>query len=162
MSVELKDIIRHLDDNLKEGEDIPQYLWIFFSRWTPIVNVDLIIRNELNQCLLTWRDDEFENYGWHVPGGVVRYREKWLDRVLKVAESELGIKNIQVNPVPLGVYEVFVKPKTRGHFISIPFECFIESSSTLTAGQWFDTCPNNIIECQKIYGSLINNANNKM
>jgi len=151
----MKDAIERLERDLKEGNDLPEELWFFFSRWTPIVNVDLIIKNELNQHLLTWRDDQHGNCGWHVPGGVVRYKETWATRITAVAKQELGIESIQFHPVPITVNQVFVPPKTRGHFISIPFNCFISSDTILTNGKWFDKCPENIVDCQEMYRQLL-------
>lgn len=152
--------ISDIENELREGEDLPKDLWLFFSRWTPIVNVDLIIKNEFDQFLLTWRDDNFGNLGWHIPGGVVRYRETWTDRILAVAENELGVKNLKFNPIPLSVYEAFVPPKTRGHFISIPFDCFLSKDSHIKDGKWFDRCPDDLIECQEMYRPLLCRSSN--
>ena len=54
-----------------------------------MVNVDLLIRNDRREILLTWRHDELY-HGWHVPGGVMRYKERLADRVAAVAHIELG------------------------------------------------------------------------
>lgn len=41
-----------------------------------MVNVDLLIKNvSSNETLLTWREDEYYGPGWHVPGGIVRFKE---------------------------------------------------------------------------------------
>ena len=48
---------------------LPEELFLFVSRITPLVNVDLLIQDDRGHTLLTWRDDEFHGAGWHVPGG---------------------------------------------------------------------------------------------
>jgi colanic acid biosynthesis protein WcaH len=154
--------IAYLESQLKEDHDLPEELWLFFSRWTPIVNVDLIIRNELNQHLLTWRNDSFYGGGWHFPGGVIRYRENWVDRILNVAEDELGIKCLHFNPTPLSVHQMFIHQKNRGHFISIPFEAFVPISTKLKDGKWFDEAPGNLLECHEVYRSILNHADQKL
>ena len=52
---------------------------------TPLVNVDLLIKDS-GRTLLTWRDDEFYGPGWHIPGGILGFKERALDRLAKVAE----------------------------------------------------------------------------
>jgi len=59
------------------------------SRVTPLVNVDLLIKDEQRRTLLTWRDDEFFGAGWHVPGEIIRYKESAADRIRTCARLEL-------------------------------------------------------------------------
>jgi colanic acid biosynthesis protein WcaH len=40
-----------------------------------MVNVDLFISDDQGRVLLTWRDDEIFGAGWHIPGGMIRYKE---------------------------------------------------------------------------------------
>ena len=54
---------------------LPEDIFLFVSRMTPMVNVDLLIQNEAGETLLAWRDDEYAGKGWHVPGGIVRYKK---------------------------------------------------------------------------------------
>ena len=59
-------ISRHIvDARVDLGRDI----FHFVSSLTPIVNVDLLIKNEFGETILTWRSDEFYGPGWHLPGG---------------------------------------------------------------------------------------------
>ena len=48
---------------------LPHDLFVFVSRLTPLVNVDLLIQDPHHGTLLTWRHDETYGPGWHVPGG---------------------------------------------------------------------------------------------
>ena len=62
------------------------------SSLTPSVSVELIIRSaDQKHSLLTWRDDELYGPGWHVPGGVVRFKENMINRVETVVHQEIGV-----------------------------------------------------------------------
>ena len=54
---------------------LPEELFLFVSRLVPMVNVDLFISDDQGRVLLTWRDDEIFGAGWHIPGGMIRYKE---------------------------------------------------------------------------------------
>ena len=54
---------------------LPDELFYYISRITPLVNVDLLIKDESERTLLSWRDDQYCGKGWHVPGGIVRFKE---------------------------------------------------------------------------------------
>ena len=60
---------RYLEVRAAEaGRDMPEDLFLSVSRLTPIINVDLLIKDNQNRTLLTWRDDEFYRAGWHIRG----------------------------------------------------------------------------------------------
>lgn len=86
---------------------------------TPLVNVDLLIKDEQNRSLLTWRDDKYYAPCWHVPGGIIRYKETIADRINAVAASEL-LTRIKSKKDSLAINEV-IHPsrRARGHFISL-------------------------------------------
>ena len=67
----------------------------------------MLIKNEQNHTLLTWRDDGHYPPGWHVPGGIIRYKETIAERVKAVAKNELGVE-VEFNPVPLAMNEKFI------------------------------------------------------
>src|SRR5215470_6868925 len=69
---------------------LPNEFFRFLSRLMPLVNVDLLIVDERLGTLLTWRDDENYGPGWHVPGGIIRYRETAEARICQTAQDELG------------------------------------------------------------------------
>ena len=143
---------------------LPEDLFLFISRITPMVNVDLLIKDENGHTLLSWRDDKFTGAGWHVPGGIVRFKERLEERILKVAEIEIGTV-IEFNPVPIAINQMFCKQDTRGHFISILYKCFISSKfipkntglSKTDNGflMWHDSCPVNLIKVHEIYRNYI-------
>ena len=150
----------------KEEPDtgLPQKIFHFVSRSTPIVNVDLLIRDETGRILLSWRDDEFAGSGWHIPGGIVRFKETMEDRLLKVANIEIGTE-VEYDSSPLCCKEVFLPHDTRGHFVSFLYNCFLSSDfepsnsmfGKTDAGflQWHEVCPDNLVEVQNMYRPYI-------
>ncbi|MEN6557916.1 MAG: NUDIX domain-containing protein [Thermoguttaceae bacterium] len=141
---------------------LPEDVFLFVSSVTPLVNVDLLIQDEAGRTLLTWREDGLYPPSWHVPGGIVRYQEKMADRVVAVAEDELGVK-IRFQPEPLAVNEVICpEQKVRGHFISFLFTCKLQSpldesqrhdptSRRPGTWAWHDACPGDLISVHEIY-----------
>jgi len=146
-------------DNIKGG--MPEEIFFFATRMTPIVNVDLLIQDETSRTLLAWRDSFiWEGAGWHIPGGVVRYKETFEERLLKVAESEIG-QAIEYDSDPIVTREVICPQDTRGHFVSILYRCFIsrdfvpanEGLAPTDDGylQWHTEPPLNLLKSQEMY-----------
>jgi len=139
---------------------LPEDIFFFVSRTTPLVNVDLLIKDENGRMLLSWRDDKFVGKGWHVPGGIVRFKEKLETRIAEVAKKEIGTR-VKCNNIPVAINQIICKHNTRGHFISILYKCFLSSKFTpQNKGlskkdrgylQWHTTFPNNMIKIHKIY-----------
>jgi ADP-ribose pyrophosphatase YjhB (NUDIX family) len=153
-------IVESFVQNPSKG--LPEELFLFVTRITPMINVDLLIKNERNQILLTWRDDGYYPPGWHVPGGIIRSKETIMARVRAVAKTELGAE-VEFNPTPLAINEVIHdKRKNRGHFISLLYRCsFVTqpNESLKCKGdlphpnewQWHNFCPDNIIPVHQMY-----------
>jgi colanic acid biosynthesis protein WcaH len=129
--------------------------------------VDLLIKNNENQTLLTWRDDNYHGPGWHIPGGIIRYKEKILNRINIVAKNELGVK-VKFKKEPLAINEIInPKRRNRGHFISLLYECKLITpldkklefkKGTPKPGQWawHNKCPDNLLSVhKKIYRKFI-------
>jgi colanic acid biosynthesis protein WcaH len=128
--------------------------------------VDLLVKNRQNQTLLTWRDDGFYPPGWHIPGGVVRYKEAISNRIKAVAAGELGAR-IKFKKTPLAITEVMHSSRrVRGHSISLLYECKLISppdkklryeKGVPKAGEWawHSRCPKNIFSVHGIYRKFI-------
>jgi colanic acid biosynthesis protein WcaH len=126
----------------------------------PLINVDLLVQDEHGRTLLTWRDDEHFRAGWHLPGGIIRYKEHAVDRVVKCAEDELGTR-VTFEPVPITVVETIREVRDRGHFISLLYRCRLagEASPMLRAGdhpkrgewRWFERAPEDLIKVHDVY-----------
>ncbi|HSV43361.1 MAG TPA: NUDIX hydrolase, partial [Candidatus Bathyarchaeia archaeon] len=62
----IQEAIQFLETQISDSrEGLPQDIFFFASRITPMVNVDLLIKDNRNRMLLAWRDDEFAGTGWH-------------------------------------------------------------------------------------------------
>lgn len=124
----LSDAIRYIERCIPSpGKGLPEEVFLFASRLTPLVNVNLLIRNEESHVLLTWRDDETFGSGWHVPGGCVRLGERFADRINVVAVIELGV-SVSFKPIPVGLFEAIDPERAnRRHHVSILFDCTLTS-----------------------------------
>jgi ADP-ribose pyrophosphatase YjhB (NUDIX family) len=146
----------------KSQGDLPEDLFLLISRLIPMANVDLLIKDNQNRTLLTWRDDEIYGAGWHLPGGVIRFRETAADRVCKVASSELGAK-LNCEPTPLWVAEIIHPTReTRGHAIALLYRCELagepRADLKCRGGQpaagswkWHAHCPSDLLPFHRIY-----------
>lgn len=159
--MDVNEAIATLDQWAGSGEGgLPEELFFFVSRLTPLVNVDLLIQDEKKRTLLTWRDDHFFGRGWHLPGGVIRYKERAVDRIEKCAEEELGA-GVDYEASPTAIVETAEERRTRGHFISLLYKCTLqgEPDPARRAGEqpkvgewsWHDHCPDNILKVQQVY-----------
>jgi colanic acid biosynthesis protein WcaH len=139
---------------------LPEDVFQFVSRLTPLINVDLLVQDDRGRTLLTWRDDEFFGAGWHVPGGIIRCKETAADRIRACAHEELGA-DVSFEPAPLVVAETIRPQATRGHFISLLFRCRLigaldetkRSGSRLRSGdwRWHERCPDDLLDVQRQY-----------
>jgi ADP-ribose pyrophosphatase YjhB (NUDIX family) len=150
-----------LDD---PGAGLPTEVFLFVSRITPLVNVDLLIQDNRGSTLLTWRNDEFFGVGWHVPGGMIRYKETAADRIRACAREELGA-DVSFDATPVLVSETIREESSRGHFISLLYRCRLLSplEETRKAGfgtpssgewRWHDGCPSNLLDVQRHYAAF--------
>lgn len=160
-----------LDEILRDIPDprngLPLEVFYFISQLTPMINVDLLIKNSVGQTLLTWRADKFYGPAWHIPGGIIRFKEKIEDRILKVAETELGV-TVRFAPEPIHVKNLINHTRdVRGHFISLLFLCELTSSLNHTSeavgdcpdqGQWrwHSGAPENLLTVHENFRKYIN------
>lgn len=146
------------------SEGLPDEVFYYISRTTPLVNVDLLIKDEKGRTLLSWRDDQYTGKGWHVPGGIVRFKEKLETRIQKVAKNEIGA-TVKFDLVPIAINQIMCRENTRGHFISILYKCFltnkfIPKNKNLTNRdpgylEWHTTCPDNLLKFHEIYRKFL-------
>jgi colanic acid biosynthesis protein WcaH len=147
---------------------LPDDIFYLVSRLTPMINVDLLIVNEQNEKLLTWREDQFYGPGWHIPGGIIRFKELAETRISQVAELELGT-SVSWEARPMVIREIMNHNRDiRGHFISMVYKCKItgtlraeykaSDSEKLVNGQWrwFSAMPPNMIRPHLKFEDLIN------
>jgi colanic acid biosynthesis protein WcaH len=152
-----------LDDWVAEpAGGLPLEFFLFLSRFTPLVNVDLLIQDERRRTLLTWRHDDTYGAGWHVPGGIIRYKETAEDRIRATARRELGT-DVAFLPQPFAV-EQAIDPdrRERGHFISLVYRCrllgppdralqYLHGEPRRGQWDWHEACPPDLIAAQAPY-----------
>jgi colanic acid biosynthesis protein WcaH len=147
------------------SEGLPDEVFYFVSRITPMVNVDLLIKDEKGCTLLSWRDERYTGKGWHVPGGIVRFKETLETRIKKVVETEIGT-DVSFDRNPIAINQIiYPDRKIRAHFISILYKCFISNTFIpqnkgllITDNgylKWHDCCPANLLEVHEIYRKYI-------
>jgi ADP-ribose pyrophosphatase YjhB (NUDIX family) len=143
-------------------EGLPEELFLFLSRFIPLLNVDLLIQDDRRGTLLTWRQDATFGAGWHVPGGIIRYKETVENRIHATARRELGVE-VAFDPEPVAV-EQFIDPerRERGHFIALVYRCRLlgppDSTLRYVAGAprrdqwaWHQDCPPDLIPAHARY-----------
>ena len=143
------------------GTGLPYDLFLFISRLVPMVNVDLLISDEQGRLLLTWRDDEIHGTGWHVPGGMIRFKETAADRIRATALDELGAE-VTFDETPIVEQIIHPVRQTRGHHVSLLYRCRLVSGPSEAGrfkggepirGQWawHATYPGNMIAAHRCY-----------
>ncbi len=165
----LKDLIKEVEkQEFDPTIGLPETLFEFATRVTPMVNVDLFVRNFKKEILLTWRGGNYYSPGWHIPGGIVRLRESLYDRLELVAQKELKAKiSYKTNPILINEIIRFPERINRTHFISFLFETELstplENSSEFNHAKpengqwkWHKYCPKNIIPVHLMYKNIIN------
>lgn len=167
---QLSDAIETIDQLVPNSRDgLPEQLFFLASRLVPMINVDLLIVNQKNEKLLTWRHDQFYGPGWHIPGGIVRFKETIADRLSKVAFLEIGCAAQPIGD-PLRITEIFNPERDiRGHFISHLFKVHlsgvpdVQRKADITLPRpgdwaWFRSTPENLISQHKRFSDLINDV----
>lgn len=158
----IADVITILDKEIANPQiGLPDEVFRFISRITPLINIDLLIKDELERTLLSWRGDQYSGTGWHLPGGIIRFKETMEARVKKVAESEIGVE-VKFDPNPIAINQMINNERNiRGHFVSILYKCslsstFIPKNKGLKETdpgylKWHETCPENLLKFHEIY-----------
>lgn len=144
---------------------LPDEIFYYISRTTPLINVDLLIKDAAGRTLLAWRDDVHAGTGWHIPGGIVRFKESIDERIRQVALREVGIM-VDFDHDPLAINEMIHRDRElRGHFISLLYNCrlaaaFVPENRGLMPGDagylaWHDAYPENMIAYHRVYRKYI-------
>jgi colanic acid biosynthesis protein WcaH len=164
---DLSSAIRELESWAPAPEQgLGEELTLLVSRLTPMICVDLLVQDPQGRTLLTWRHDRFYGPGWHIPGGMVRYKERLADRIQEVARQELAAE-VAFEPAPLAILECMnPESRDRGHLISLLFRCrlltplddalrFVPEDPRPDQWQWHERCPANLLAQQAAYRTYI-------
>jgi colanic acid biosynthesis protein WcaH len=144
---------------------LPDEVFYYISQTTPLINVDLLVKDELGRTLLAWRNDHHAGTGWHIPGGIIRFKETIAERIHQVSLAEIGVA-VDYGPEPLAINEMIHRDRdVRGHFISLLYNCRLDSSFAPKNGglqpddagylQWHEHCPENMIIYHDVYRKFI-------
>ena len=172
----MKAVLELLEQRIENPSlGLPEEMFLFVSKVTPMINVDLFIRNDQAHTLLTWREDGIGPPGWHIPGGIVRFKERMADRIAAVAGTEVGAP-VTFMHKPLATNEVMQPSrKVRGCLISLLFDCHsreplnqirkYDRKAVASTGRpylgnraWHAQCPDNWIPDHEIYRGFIDGA----
>lgn len=151
--------VRKKISNPQKG--LPEDVFLFATEVTPMVNVDLLIRDEYGRILLSWRNDEFYEEGWHVPGGILRLQESFEQRIQLTALEEIGCK-VEHSDAPLEIVPIICKGMSqRSHFISFVYECKIIDDFEIDNGEkkkgdagyleWHEEYPREMLRVHEFY-----------
>ncbi len=145
---------------------LPEEVFELASSIVPMVNVDLFIQNKQGGILMVWRDDSLCGCGWHIPGGIIRFKESIEERLQRTAQNELGTR-IKFDPEPMAINQFILPQDIRGHFISFLYRCYLpddfpelsvadpEKRYQMGDMYWHSVCPQQWVKGQKeAYGGL--------
>lgn len=114
---------------------------------TPLISIDLIVRNQSNEILLGERLNKPAKSYWFVPGGRIYKDESINDAFSRISEDEIGIKSDIENAKFLGVYQHLYEDNVFNdnfstHYVVLGFELVIEEKLSLDTIQhksqkWF-------------------------
>ena len=103
---------------------------------TPLVSIDLIIRNEHGQVLLGWRINRPAQNSWFVPGGRIRKNERVKEALQRISQRELGV--VIVDAALVGVYDHIYEDnflgasKVNTHYVVLGFATELSSKTVFT------------------------------
>lgn len=72
---------------------------------TPLVSIDLVIRNKQGRVLLGYRTNNPAKGYWFVPGGIIRKNERLDAAFNRISENEIGLIYDRDDSKFLGVFE---------------------------------------------------------
>ncbi len=117
---------------------------------TPLISIDLIVKNSRDKVLLGKRTNRPAKDSWFVPGGRVLKNETISDAFTRLVLDELGL-NVSINEGQfIGVYEHFYPDNFSGkefstHYVVLGYQLFTDFSLALLPKEqhdnyrWWDT-----------------------
>lgn len=95
---------------------------------TPLISIDLIVRNDQNQVLLGYRNNEPARNYWFVPGSRICKNERISQAFERLSCEELGAQLVIQDARFLGIFEHFYqenfaqKPGIDTHYVVLAYE----------------------------------------
>jgi colanic acid biosynthesis protein WcaH len=103
---------------------------------TPLVSIDLILRNERGEVLLGQRLNRPARNFWFVPGGRIWKNERVLEARRRIAQRELGV--LIAAAKLMGVFDHIYEdnflgtPGVNTHYVVLAFEADLAADTQLT------------------------------
>ena len=103
---------------------------------TPLVSIDLILRNERGEALLGKRLNRPAQGFWFVPGGRIRKNERVARALARISQRELGVEITDANL--MGVFDHLYEdnflnaPGVNTHYVVLGFAAQFPLSTPLT------------------------------
>lgn len=103
---------------------------------TPLVSIDLVVRNERGEALLGKRLNRPAQGWWFVPGGRIRKNESVVQALARISQRELGTAITGAKLV--GVFDHFYEdnflgvPGVTTHYVVLGFAAALPAAQTLT------------------------------
>lgn len=109
-------------------------------RYTPLVSIDLIVRDVSGRVLLGWRRNRPAKDCWFVPGGRINKGESVAAAFSRLAQVELGIALSADQARFVGVFEHFYPDCFSGteistHYVVLAYELQVGSLDVLPHDQ---------------------------
>lgn len=104
---------------------------------TPLVSVDLLVRNGNNEILLGKRLNRPAQGFWFVPGGRIRKNEIIADAISRVARSEIGIELKRTDGNLIGAFDHIYEDNYWGdaevntHYVVLAFSFYVASTAAI-------------------------------
>ncbi|GAA0856833.1 GDP-mannose mannosyl hydrolase [Aliiglaciecola litoralis] len=116
---------------------------------TPLISIDLVVRNAKQQILLGYRNNRPAQGYWFVPGGRIYKNESMDAAFLRLTEQELGVKVERSHAAFLGPFEHFYEDyvfgaETSTHYVVLGYELILDldiahlPQQQHSQYQWFD------------------------
>ena len=106
--------------------------WLEVIQRTPLVSIDLILRDEQGRVLLGLRSNRPAQNTWFVPGGVIRKNETLDQAYARIAKTELDLELSREQASFRGVYQHFYEDNFAGepniptHYVVLAYEFTIQ------------------------------------
>lgn len=104
---------------------------------TPLVSMDLIVKNDEGQVLLGKRMNRPALGYWFVPGGSIRKNERMVNAFERISRSELGHPLKLEEATLLGVFEHLYEDNFLGeanigtHYVVLAYECRLDTGAQI-------------------------------
>lgn len=101
---------------------------------TPLISIDLIVKNVNDEVLLGQRLNRPAQGFWFVPGGRIFKDERLDDAFIRITSEELGIKLTRSSARFIGIYEHFYKNNVFNldystHYVVHGYEIFLDEKN---------------------------------